>query len=317
MRKSLRGFAVLAAVALGAALAGCSGGAVATVNGQAISQSAFDAKLESSPFAKSTLQQMVQDALITQYAKRHNITVSTADIAKKEDQIKANFPNGSWDQMLKARGLTEKNVHDALREQIIIDKAVGGSITITPAQISQYFQKNRASFAAPMQVKARHILVGDLATADKVEGLLKKGGDFAKLAQQYSIDPGSKANGGELGWFKEGQMVAPFWKAASTQAVGVIGPPVRSPFGYHIIKVQGRKPAIKATLANSSAKIKSQLRQQQEAPLIQPFLLGLTQKARIATTNPAFAGLFPTPTPAPAASIAPAASVAPAAQPTK
>ncbi len=128
-------------------LAACSGGgSIATVNGQAISRSSFDNKLEGSPAARSVLQQMVQSQLLDQYASKNHITVSDADISAKEDQIKANFPAGSWDQMLAARGLTEADVHDALRDQIIIDKAVGGNIKISEADIKAYFEKNHAQF---------------------------------------------------------------------------------------------------------------------------------------------------------------------------
>ena len=67
---------------------------------------------------------MVQEALILQYAKKNNINVTDDEISKREDDLKANFPNGSWDEMLKARGLSEDDVKQALREQIILDKAL-------------------------------------------------------------------------------------------------------------------------------------------------------------------------------------------------
>ncbi|HEU5479688.1 MAG TPA: hypothetical protein VFU90_07625, partial [Candidatus Tumulicola sp.] len=89
-------------------------------------------------------------------------------------------------------------------------------------------------------------------------------------------------------------------------------PPVKSPFGYHIIQVEARTPGQKATLANSTERIKEMLQQQQEAPLIQPFLQGLQQKAQIVVLDPRFQDLFPSPPPsAPAATTAPAASPAP------
>jgi foldase protein PrsA len=294
-----RTIAGLAALLLGTSVTACSsGGAVATVNGQEISQPAFQSKLESSPVARSILQQMVQEALIEQYAKNNNITVSDAEISAREDQLKANFPNGSWDEMLKARNLTEDDVKQALREQLILDKALEKQVTITPAQVKQYFDKNHAAFDKPEQVQARHILVPDLATANKVEGLLKQGKSFSDLAKQYSTDPGSKDKGGELGWFRRGQMVPAFDKVAFSLPIGSISQPVKSPFGYHIIQVEGRQPGQQATLANSTPRITELLRQQQEAPLIQPFLQGLQQKAVITVNDPRFADLFPSPPPA-------------------
>jgi foldase protein PrsA len=317
MSKAQRLITGVAALLLGTALAACSGGgAVVTVNGEPISKSAFEDKLEGSPGARNTLQQLVQETLILQYAKNNNITVTDDEISKRESDLKGNFPSGSWDEMLKARGLTEDDVKQALREQIILDKALQKSVTITPAAVKSYFDKNHAAFDKPEQVKARHVLVHDLATANKVEAALKSGQNFADVAKQYSTDPGSKDKGGELGLFRRGQMVPAFDKVAFSMKPGEISPPVKSPFGYHIIQVEAVQPGQKATLANSTDRITAMLRQQQEAPLIQPFLQSLQQKATIVVVDPRFADLFPSPPPG-AAVPSSAASTAPSAAPTK
>jgi foldase protein PrsA len=297
----------LATLLFATSLTACAaGGSIATVNGQSISKSDFDNKLESSPAAVSTLQQMVREILLQQYAQKNNITVSDAEIASKEDTIKANFPPGSWSDMLKSRGLTEDDVHKLISDQIIIDKAVGANVKISDAQIAAYFEKNHAAFDKPAQVTARHILVADLKTAQKVEADLKSGKDFATEAKTYSIDPGSKDKGGELGPIRHGQMVPAFDAAVFSLPVNVISQPVKSPFGYHIIQVESRDPGQKATLANSRDKIADLLRQQQEAPLIQPFLQDLQTKANIQISDPRFQAAFPTPEPTPPAAAPPA-----------
>ena len=321
MSKAHRLVAGFATALLTVSLAACGGGgggggAVVTVNGQAISHGDLDAKLEGSPAARGTLQQMVTNELIDQYAKDHNITVSQADINKVEEQYKSQYPNGQWDDLLKARGLTEQDVQDLIRRQLILDRAVGGNVKVSDAQIKSYFDKNHAQFDQPAQARARHILVPDMKTAQKVEADLKSGKDFAAEAKQYSVDPGSRDKGGELGWFRKGQMVPAFEKYAFTAPLNQISPPIKSPFGYHIIQVEERKPAKNATLAGSRDQISQTLRQQEEAPLIQPFLQQLQQQANIVTNDPRFAGLFPTPAPstAPVATAAPAAATpAPAA----
>ncbi len=319
MPKALRVIAGSVTLLLCASLSACGGGgAVVTVNNQAISRAQFDTKLESSPIARSILQQMVQEALITQYATDNHIDVTDAAIAARESQIAANYPNGQWNEMLQARGLTEQDVHDALRLQLILDAALKKNVHVTDAQIAQFFNKNHAAFDTPAQVCASHILVApnDLALANKIESILKQKGtaDFASLAEQYSIDPGSKAKGGSLGCFRHGAMVATFDHAAFTQPVGQVGAPVKSPFGYHIILVTSRTPEVKASLASARDRIEQQLAQQQEAPLIQPFLMSLQQKANIVVNDSTFTGLFPTPPPQmvpPPATAAPA-SAAPA-----
>jgi len=302
MSKALRITVGLASLLMGTTLAACSsGGAVATVNGQPITRSEFDSRLESSPMGRTVLQQLVQETLIDQYAKSNGISVSDADIDARENQIKANFPSGSWDEMLKARGLTEADVRSALRDQIVLDKALEKDVTIKPSQIQDYFNKNHATFDKPEQVTARHILVPNIAEANMVEAQLKSGQSFAVLAKKYSTDPGSKDKGGELGSFRQGQMVPAFDKYAFSAPIGQISPPIKSPFGYHIIQVESRTPGQKATLADATPQILQTLRQQQEAPLIQPFLQGLQQKATIVVNDPQFAGLFATPPPPAAA----------------
>jgi parvulin-like peptidyl-prolyl isomerase len=87
-------------------------------------------------------------------------------------------------------------------------------------------------------------------------------------------------------------MVPAFDQAAFALTPGEISPPVRSPYGYHVIQVESRTPAQKATLASAHAKIADELRQQQEGPLVQPFLQSLMQSAKIQTNDPQFAGLF-------------------------
>jgi parvulin-like peptidyl-prolyl isomerase len=91
------------------------------------------------------------------------------------------------------------------------------------------------------QVWARHILVNDDRSLGIVRSLLASGWDFAEVAKKYSQDTGSGVNGGDLGWFGKGAMVAEFENAAFSQAIGEIGEPVESQFGFHIIQVLGHE----------------------------------------------------------------------------
>ncbi|MGH7738320.1 MAG: foldase protein PrsA [Candidatus Tyrphobacter sp.] len=318
MSNALRIVAGSITLLLCATLAACGGSSVATVDGQAISRQQFDQRLESTPIARNVLQQMVQEALINHYASTNHIAISNAQIAARENELKANYPDDAWTQMLAARGITEAQVHDALRLQLILETALSSHLNITDAQIAQYFNAHRAAFDTPAEVCASHILVPDLATADKVEALLKARGNgaFASLAQQYSVDPGSKTHGGSLGCFRHGQMVAQFDAAAFSLPVGKISTPVHTPYGYHIILVTSRQPATHATLASARSRILLTLQQQQVQPLIPPFLQGLQQQANIVVNDPQYAGLFPTPAPASPVTAAPApASAAPAPAP--
>jgi foldase protein PrsA len=316
MSRTNRVVAMLGTAALCTSLAACtgggSGGNVAAVNGQVITRADFDHKLESSPAAKQILNQMVQQSLIDQYARDKKIDVSQADIDKKEAETKAKFPPGQFEQILKNQGLTEQDVQQILRQQLILEKAVAPQIHISDADIKAYFDKNHAVFDKPEQVKARHILVADLPKANEVLAKLKAGGSWDALAKQYSTDPASKDKGGELGYFGRGQMVPQFQDAAFGAKIGQIVGPVKSPFGYHIIQVEEKKPAIKASLASTHDQIKLQLTQQQEQQQYPLFLQQLRSVAKIDVYDDRYKDLFPPVTGAPASGAPAPASAAPA-----
>jgi foldase protein PrsA len=318
---SKRALAALASALLGMTMAGCSGGSdggnIATVNSQNITRADFDAKLEAGPQGKQILNQLVQTALIDQYAADNHVDITDADVAKREDEIKAKYPPGQFETILKSQNLTEADVQKILKEQLIVEKAVGADLKISDADVKSYLDKNHATLDTSEQVRAKHILVADAGLAATIEQKLKAGGDFAALAKQYSTDPSSKDKGGELGFFSKGQMVPAFQAAAFSQPIGVVGPPVKSPFGYHIIVVEEKKPAQVATLANSGDKIRKLLQQQQQQSQIPKFLAGLRQKATITIYDDKLKDALPpippadasaTTAPASAASAAPSAA---------
>ncbi len=299
MSKLIRTAAAVATAIVGVTFTGCSGsgsgggGDIATVNDQHISHADFDKRLESSPTAKQVLTQMVQQALIDQYAKDNKIDISSDAIAKKEADIKSKYPPGQFEAILKQQGLTETDVQNILRQQLVIEQAVAPLVHVAPADIKAYFDKNHATLDKPAQVRARHILVADEKTADTVEAKLKAGGNFADLAKQYSTDPSTKDKGGELGFFGVGQMVKPFSDAAFSLPVGAISAPIKSPFGWHIINVEEKKAPIHATLAGSTQQIKDLLTQQQTQQQIPVFLQGLRAKANITVNDDRFKDAFP------------------------
>jgi peptidyl-prolyl cis-trans isomerase D len=125
-------------------------------------------------------------------------------------------------------GMTEAGFRKIFFESPLYRKRVSDIITANVAHEQE-------------QVWARHILVGDQATAESIRAQLLAGGDFATLASQASIDTGSKDIGGDLGWFGKGKMVAEFEAAAFALKVGEISQPVQSTGGWHIIQVLGHE----------------------------------------------------------------------------
>jgi foldase protein PrsA len=310
---SIRLLAAVSTALFGAALAGCSGGSsggnVASVNGENITRADYDSKLEAGPQGKAILNQLVQTDLIEQYARDNHVDISDSDIAVRENEIKSKYPPGQFDQILKSQNLTEDDVKRILKQQLVVEKAVSSSIKVSDADVKTYLDKNHATLDTSEQVRAKHILVADPKTAQMIEDKLKSGGDFAALAKQYSTDPSSKDKGGELGFFSKGQMVPAFQAAAFSQKIGAVGPPVKSPFGYHIIVVEEKKPAQIATLANAGDKIRKLLTQQQQQQQVPGFLASLRAKANIQIFDDKLKDAIPPAAP-PISTAAPAASSA-------
>ncbi|HWO98787.1 MAG TPA: peptidylprolyl isomerase [Bacillus sp. (in: firmicutes)] len=122
-----------------------------------------------------------------------------------------------------------------LKIDLLREKAATADIKVTEKELKEAYEAKKP------EVKASHILVKDEKTAKEVKAKLDKGEDFAKLAKEYSQDPGSAENGGDLGFFGPGKMVPEFEEAAYKLKKGEVSGPVKSSFGYHIIKVTDKK----------------------------------------------------------------------------
>jgi hypothetical protein len=140
-----------------------------------------------------------------------------------------------------------------------------------PERVRKAVEERRGELDTPEQVRARHILVAVDAAADpaakaaaraKIEAAKKRieaGEDFAAVAREMSDDPGSKQNGGDLGFFKRGAMVKPFEEAAFSLEPGKLSDVVETPFGYHLIRVEEKKAAAQLPYSEASARVAQEL----------------------------------------------------------
>jgi len=123
----------------------------------------------------------------------------------------------------------------------VFEKEIMAKSTVSDQDIKDYYDKNKESFVMATEIKASHILVKTEEEARKVLARLKKGEKFEAIARAVSLDTASAKNGGDVGFFKKGQMVPEFERAAASLKVGDISIPVKTQFGYHIIKVTDKK----------------------------------------------------------------------------
>ena len=243
---------------------------IASIDGEKINEDElYDALVAG--YGADTLDLLITNKLVELEAEKAGIKIKDEEIQKEIDVMVESYGDEkSLKEQLEASGSSM----DALKKDIVVylqtKKLVEPRITVTDDEISTYFEDNKDTFAQAEQVEASHILVEDEKTAKKVAKEIADGGDFAKLAAEYSTDTETADNGGSLGYFGKGDMVEEFENVAFDLDINKVSDPVKTEYGYHIIKVTGKKEAKKANLEDSKDVIKETLlseRLQEEYPV--------------------------------------------------
>ena len=159
--------------------------------------------------------------------------VSEEDVDAEFNAIKEQLGD-DFETAMAENGLTEESLRSNIKFNQLKEKALP-DVTVTDEEIQAYYDQ------AKTELKGRHILVDDEATAKELIEKLNAGEDFATLAKEHSLDTGSGANGGDLDWFKMGTMVTEFNDAAFALEVNEISQPVQSQYGYHIIQITDKR----------------------------------------------------------------------------
>ena len=224
---------------------------IAIVNGEEISTAAYEENLTQALHAttkqymvdwndpqnqsflpalqQQILEQEIDLSLLRQLALQEGVSAAPDEIesqvAELEAQVEDSDLFADWTSFLSENGLTEESLRQMITDSLLTEgltDMMGGSRVVE-------------------QVRASHILVETEETGQEVLDRLAEGEPFAALAAEYSIDPGSKAQGGDLGWFPRGQMVPEFENAAFTLEPDETSDLVKSDFGYHIIHVVAKE----------------------------------------------------------------------------
>lgn len=300
---ALVGLLVFAAVSA----AGCTvdKSVVATVNGSPIKIEQITAQLaqmkKSSPqtfegtqgvtveteFKAKILDSLIQLELVKQAAKELGVDVTDKQVDAYIKQLETQYGGKTGlDAAMKQSGVETAQLRESIKNRLLVDavsrKSLTTSPTVTDAQIKAYYDANKASFGSKTEVEAEHILVAtkDKALADKIFAQVKGGADFAKLAKQYSTDTGSKANGGKLPWAPSSQWVPEFAKATEEMKINEVRL-VQTQYGWHVIKLLGRKPGTQKSLSEVTAQIRQILEQQGQSDSFQKYIEALRKKAKI------------------------------------
>jgi len=265
----------------------------------------------------------ILDALIMEKLvdkKSTGTDATDAEVSAEIEKIKKQFPTAdAFNAELKKSGQTMDQFTANLKKSMRQTKWMKSQLQIkevTEADAQKFYNDNIKQFANPEMVKATHILfVTPQGASDSVikakEAAAKaaivranKGEDFSKLATELSEEPGAKQRGGDLGFFSKEQMVPEFSAAAFSQKVGsVSATPVKTKFGYHVIKVTDKKPAGTATFAEVKPNIMAYLQNQKRREAFKTLMQQLRQSAKIENNLPTPAVITPASMKAPTASV--------------
>jgi foldase protein PrsA len=236
-----------------------SEGVVGRVNGEAITKDELYDALKDQ-YGQETLNTLISEKIIKLEIKKHNIEVPEKDVEEEFQKLVDQYGGQEqFDQIFESYGYDQNDIKEDIKMSLQLKKLLEPKITITEEEMKEYFETNKATYDTKEQVKASHILVDSEATAQEVRNKLLAGADFAELAKEYSTDTNNNENGGELGFFSKGNMVAEFENVAFALAVGEISEPVKTEYGYHIIKVEEKQAAKEATYEECQALVKEAL----------------------------------------------------------
>ena len=285
---------------------------LAQVNGEAVTRAEFDRAVEAlearaggpipseqrEQVLRRVLDQLVGYKVLVQEVGARHVEVPDSEVDARLTQIRGQFPSEeAFTQMLAERKLTLEQVKSDARQDMAISKMIDGEIAakiaVSPEQVADFYAKNPDQFKQGESVRASHILIGVPRGADeparaqaraKAEQVLtevKAGKDFAALAKEHSSDPGSAANGGDLGFFQQGQMVGPFNDAAFSMAPGTTSELVETDFGFHIIKVAEKKTGRTIPLEEVKPQVEQYLQQMNRQQQTDLFVNSLKAKGKI------------------------------------
>ena len=232
---------------------------------------------------KAYLDQVIERKILVQEARRSGMKVSEEDLNQVISEMKMDYPGEGFGEKLGLRGMTLDEWKARLEEELLAEKMIRSVHhyrgKIDEKEAVQYYEAYRASFLLPQKVRARQIVVADGEEAIQILKRLRKGEVFEKLALEKSLGP-EKAKGGDLGYFSRGERPTEF-ENVFTMEVGAISEVIKSPYGYHIFKLEEKIEPRQIPFVEAKPGILQELGQKKGEEEYQTWLKGLKGKAKV------------------------------------
>ena len=246
---------------------------------------------------------LIEQALVWQAAERAGIEADPAEAEKNIADVRAVFDSdAAFNMKLQEEGFTEetfrKHIERMIAAKVYLDGVRLEAAEVSDAEVERYYHANEGRLTLPEQVRVRHILLtwkplgtqDDRATIRKqMQPILERarnGEDFAALAEEFSDDYATKTAGGDTGFFKRGDMVPAFEKAAFAMQPGEISDPVETSFGVHIIRFEERQEPHLLSFDEVREQLRDHVRQERMEAAVQAEIDQLRAAADITVLIP-------------------------------
>jgi peptidyl-prolyl cis-trans isomerase C len=243
------------------------------------------------------LENLIERELLYQESRRKGIIVEASAVDKQLDAMKSKFPSADvFSKEIGKMNLTEETLKEQLERAIatqrFVEKEIVDTIVVPESAVLDYYKKNKSRMMQPEQIRASHVLIkvdpqkgpeqkkDARKTIEQIEAKVKKGEDFSALAKEYSQCPSSD-RGGDLGYFGRGQMVKPFEEAAFALKPGEVSGIVETRFGYHVIKMNEKRPASEMSFEDVKEQLERYLKQEKINEAIGKYVAMLKKDAEI------------------------------------
>ncbi len=246
---------------------------------------------------RKALDELVDRELLWQEAERRKRVVPQKEVEAAMARFRAQVPDPARRRLqLERGGFTEQGYAEYVRHELSIRRLVELDLApkakVTPAEVHAFYEANLDRYTQPAEVRARHVLVKVAPEAspeqraearrriDAVLAEARTGVDLGALARRSSDDETASA-GGELGWFPRGRMVPAFEAAAFALQPGQLSPVVETPFGFHVIEVEERRPEVREPESKVAGAIRGRLGEEKLQKLVRALVAELRATARI------------------------------------
>ena len=282
---------------------------VAVVNGEPITREAVQRELAhvraaggegESPdgiLKHRILDDAVERTLLLQQARERSITVGQDQVERALLRLRAEYPGTHFDDLLAQERLSQAELKMRLKEQLTIEKLIADEVfprvQLAEAEVERYYTEHAQEFEQPEQVHALQIVVRTQPEAQKLrDEVRRKPQSFGDVARRASIAPEGTA-GGDLGWFGRGSGMPEVFDACFKLPLNTVSEVTPSPYGFHVFKVVGRRPALRRAFAEARGLIHDRLLREKRARAQQEYLVTLRDRAKIQIDQAALDAVTP------------------------